>query len=141
MVYAHARPCSSSVVDERSDLWSIRARCRLELLEALSARLADLGVPHLVKRHTDNAAPSDPSERTIPALIIGGEWARVRVLYWDGRPFFTVWDTYTRYPTDEAGVERLAVVLAGQWHDTRRASARIGGDYIGGRHGDHQEGR
>lgn len=115
----HAHPGSSGAVGERNGLWSIRARRRLAALEALSAKLADLGVPHRVKHHTLNLAPSDPAERTIPALIIGGEWARVRVLYWDGSPYFTVWDAHTRYPTDLAGVDRLAAVIAGQWRDQR----------------------
>ncbi|MQA84089.1 MAG: hypothetical protein GEV03_05530 [Streptosporangiales bacterium] len=125
MVCLHAQPRPPAMVDDRRDLPSARARCRLALLEALSGRLVDLDVPHVVKHHTENTAPSDPSERTIPALIIGDEWARVRVLYWDGEPFFTVWDAYTRYPTDEAGVDRLAVVLAGQWHDQSSAHARL----------------
>lgn len=96
-----------------------RRRERIELLEALSARLTLAGVPHMLKHHTPNLAPSDPAEDTIPAVIVAGEWCRVRVLYWDGVPCFVAWDAHTRFPTDDAGVDRLAAVLAAQWRDSR----------------------
>lgn len=104
---------------------SIRYRTRLALLEALSARLSVVGVPHTLRRHTPNSAPTYEGEQTIPALDVG-DWARVRILYWlaldsDGpsEPWYVVWDSHTRWATDEDGVDRLASILATMWLDRR----------------------
>ena len=92
---------------------------RLTLLERMAARLDLAGVPCRVKRFTPNGAPGCDAELWIPALIIGGAWRSVRVLYWSSVPMFVYPDSVTRHRTDEAGFDHLASLIVSQWHERR----------------------
>lgn len=94
-----------------------RYKERLALLEGVAARLDAAGVPYQIKRFTPNAAPGSEHELWIPALVIGGGWRYVRVLYWSSVPMFTYPDPVTRYRTDDAGIDRLASVIVSEWQD------------------------
>ncbi|MQA87201.1 MAG: hypothetical protein GEV03_21875 [Streptosporangiales bacterium] len=97
---------------------------RLDLLERLAARLETANVPAAVKRYVPNAAPSSEADNYMPVLRVGGDWRWVKCLYWGGVPMFTYPDSITRYSTDDAGIERLASLIAMEWHDHRARQLR-----------------
>ena len=90
---------------------------RLRLLERLSERLTLANVPHAIRRHVVNGAPSPGDGPTIPVLVVADQW--VKVLYWSSVPMFVWPDLVRRWPCDEEGVDRLASTIAVAWHSRR----------------------
>lgn len=92
---------------------------RLEPLQRLSVRLAVSGVPNVLRRHEHNGAPSVGDGPTMPVVVLAGGWRWVKVLFWDGEPRFSYPYSYSRWPVDDAGVDRLASRITVDYCDAK----------------------
>lgn len=99
---------------------------RILLLSPLFDRLRLANVPVRMTKIT-NTAPSDGEKDYMPVIVIGDDWLYVKVLYWEGVPYFAVFDSYTKRPTTPEGIDQLASLLTMKWNDNKAGKYSAGG--------------
>lgn len=98
---------------------------RHDLLASLFDRLKMANVP-VRMTNICNTAPSVSEPDYMPVIAIDGDWLYVKVLYWEGIPYFTAFDSFTKRRTDEEGVDQLTSLLVMKWNDRKAGKYSAG---------------